>query len=68
MDNETIKEYIYMAAAQEWPYMLIDWQWYGAFNKPEADITKPAPQLDMPALLSRTAWSQFFEEDHYGVG
>lgn len=51
MDNETIKEYIDLAAAQQWPYMLIDWQWYGTFNKPEADITKPAPQLNMPALL-----------------
>jgi alpha-glucosidase len=35
-----------------WPYQLIDWQWYGTFNKPEADITKVAPQLDMPGILA----------------
>lgn len=51
MDTETIKEYIDMAAAQGWPYMLIDWQWYGPFNTPEADITKPAPQIDMKGIL-----------------
>lgn len=51
MTNEEIKKYIDLAAEQGWPYMLIDWQWYGPFNKPEADITKPALQLDMPMLL-----------------
>lgn len=51
METEVIKEYIDFAAGQGWPYMLIDWQWYGPFNKPEADITKPAPQLDMPGIL-----------------
>lgn len=52
VDNETIRKYIDLAAEMGWPYMVIDWQWYGMFNKPEADITKVAPQLDMPALLS----------------
>jgi alpha-glucosidase len=52
MDMPTIKKYIDLASAQHWPYMLIDWQWYGAFNKPEADITKPAPQLNMPEILA----------------
>ena len=52
MDNETIKKYIDLASEMGWPYMVIDWQWYGMFNKPEADITKVAPQLDMPALLA----------------
>lgn len=51
MRMETIKEYIDLAAQQGWPYMLIDWQWYGPFNTPEADITRPAPQLDMPEIL-----------------
>lgn len=51
METDTIKKYIDMAAAQGWPYMLIDWQWYGPFNRPEADITKPAPQIDMPGIL-----------------
>lgn len=52
MDNETIKKYIDLASEMGWPYQLIDWQWYGPFNKPEADITKVAPQLDMPGILA----------------
>ncbi len=51
MEMPVIKEYIDLAAAEGWPYMLVDWQWYGAYNTPEADITKAAPQLDMPELL-----------------
>ena len=52
VDNETIKSYIDLASEMGWPYQLIDWQWYGMYNKPEADITKVAPQLDMPNLLA----------------
>jgi len=52
VDNETIKKYIDLASEMGWPYQLIDWQWYGPFNKPEADITKVAPQLDMPGILA----------------
>lgn len=55
MDMPTIRQYIDLAAAQGWPYMLIDWQWYGPFNDPRADVTKTAPQLDMPALLAYAA-------------
>ena len=51
MEMDVIKEYIDFASIQGWPYMLIDWQWYGPFNSPEADITKPAPQLNMPEIL-----------------
>lgn len=52
MDNETIRKYIDLASEMGWPYQLIDWQWYGKFNAPEADITKVAPQLDMPGILA----------------
>lgn len=52
VDNETIKKYIDLASEMGWPYQLIDWQWYGMFNKPEADITKVASQLDMPGILA----------------
>ncbi len=52
VDNETIKEYIDLASEMGWPYQLIDWQWYGPFNQSEADITKVAPQLDMPGILA----------------
>lgn len=52
MENETIKSYIDLAAEMGWPYQIIDWQWYGEFNKPGADITKVAPQLNMPEILA----------------
>lgn len=58
MDNETNLRYISFASEMGFPYQLIDWQWYGSFNEPNADITKPAPQLDMPALLK-------FAQDHH---
>ena len=50
-DNQMIKQYIDLTASERWPYMMIDYPWYGAFNHPEADITQAAPQLDMPGLL-----------------
>jgi alpha-glucosidase len=52
MDNETIKSYIDLASEMGWPYQIIDWQWYGEFNTPGADITKVAPQLNMPEILA----------------
>lgn len=47
MDTATEKQYIQLAADMGWPYQLVDWQWYGPFNKPDADITKVNPALDM---------------------
>ena len=58
VDNDTIKRYIAFAGEMGFPYQLIDWQWYGPFNEPTADITRPAPQLDMPMLLQ-------FARDHH---
>ena len=52
VDMPTIKEYIDFASQMGWPYMLIDWQWYGPYAQPNADITKAAPQLDMPEILA----------------
>lgn len=52
VDNDTIKSYIAFAGEMGFPYQLIDWQWYGPFNEPAADITKPAPQLDWPSILA----------------
>ena len=51
MEQPVIMQYIDLAAAEHWPYMLIDWTWYGPYCQPDADITKPAPQLDMPAII-----------------
>ncbi len=52
MEQPVIYEYIDLASSMGWPYMLIDWQWYGQFNQPDADITTVAPQLNMPEILS----------------
>ena len=47
MDTATIKDYIQLAADMGWPYQLIDWQWYGPYNTPNADLTKVNPAVDM---------------------
>lgn len=47
MDTSTIEDYIQLAAEMGWPYQLIDWQWYGPFNKPDSDITKVNSAVDM---------------------
>jgi alpha-glucosidase len=47
MDTATIKQYIQLAADMGWEYQLIDWGWYGEPNKPQADITRVVPSLDM---------------------
>jgi DUF1680 family protein len=52
MEMPVIKEYIDFASEMGWSYMLIDWQWYGQFNHPEADICKAAPQINLPEILS----------------
>ena len=52
MEMPVIKEYIDLAAKQGWPYMLVDWQWYGPFNRADADITKSAPHIDIPELVA----------------
>lgn len=51
MEMEPIMQYIDLAVSQGWPYMLIDWTWYGPYNVPEALVTHPAPQIDMPAII-----------------
>jgi alpha-glucosidase len=51
MEMPVIKQYIDLASSMGWPYMLVDWQWYGKFNSSEADITKWAPQISMPEII-----------------
>ncbi len=51
MEMPVIKQYIDMASEMGWPYMLVDWQWYGKFNAPEADIIKWAPQINMTEII-----------------
>ncbi len=55
MEMPVIKRYIDLASEMGWPYMLVDWQWYGKFNTPEADITKWAHQINMPEIISYAA-------------
>lgn len=55
MEMPVIKEYIDLAATMGWKYMLVDWQWYGPFNTPEADITRWAPQISMPEIIQYAA-------------
>lgn len=55
MEMPVIKQYIDLASAMGWPYMLVDWQWYGKFNSPDADITKWAPQISMPEIIEYAA-------------
>ncbi|HSO87997.1 MAG TPA: glycoside hydrolase family 97 protein [Draconibacterium sp.] len=51
MEQPVIYEYIDLASKMGWSYMLIDWQWYGPFNQKDADIKKPAPQINIPEIL-----------------
>ena len=51
MNTATIKEYIDLAAEMGWKYQLIDWQWYGQYNDPDADVTTVNPDVDMPEVL-----------------
>ena len=52
MEQSVIMRYIDFAAREGWPYMLIDWTWYGPYCTPEAIITQPAQQLDMNEILA----------------
>ncbi|MGB8491652.1 MAG: glycoside hydrolase family 97 protein [Bacteroidales bacterium] len=51
MEMPVIRQYIDLASEMGWPYMLVDWQWYGKFNSPDADITKWAPQINIPDII-----------------
>jgi alpha-glucosidase len=51
MEMPVIKNYIDLASEMGWKYMLVDWQWYGKFNVPVADITKCAPQINMNEII-----------------
>lgn len=51
MDTATNERFIAFAGDMKFPYQLIDWQWYGPYNTPKANITQPAPQLDLQELI-----------------
>ncbi len=52
MEMPVIKEYIDFASVMGWPYMLVDYHWYGEFNSPEANILKSIPQIDIHEIIS----------------
>jgi alpha-glucosidase len=51
MNADTNERFIAFASEMSFRYQLIDWQWYGQYNKPEADITSPTPALELPRVL-----------------
>jgi alpha-glucosidase len=51
MNYETIRPYIAFAGEMGFPYQLIDWGWNGPGNRPDADITRPIPELNLPGLI-----------------
>lgn len=51
MEQDVIKQYIDFASHEGWPYMLIDWTWYGPYCVPEANILDVAPQLNMQEII-----------------
>ena len=52
MDTASDERFIQFASEMHFPYQLVDWQWYGDFDNPSADITRTNPKVDMPELLS----------------
>ncbi len=50
MDTATLKEYVQLASDMGWPYQLVDWQWYGPYDKSNAVITNLNPAVNMEEL------------------
>jgi alpha-glucosidase len=79
-DTATMKDFIQFAADMGWPYQLVDGGWYlGTHSgkpRPDADITRPVPEVDLPELLRFAAeknvrlwvwlyWSDAAKNDNY---
>jgi alpha-glucosidase len=47
MNNGTLEQNIQVAADMGWPYMLIDGGWYGGSNKPDSDLRRVNPAVDL---------------------
>ncbi len=50
MTAAMLRHYIDFAAANGFPYMLVDAGWYGNHRDPNGDITAYLPDIDIPAL------------------
>ena len=79
-DTGTMKDFIQFAAEMGWPYQLIDGGWYIGTHtgkpRPDADITRPAPDVDMVELRRFAAernvrlwvwlyWTDAYQGDAY---
>jgi alpha-glucosidase len=51
MNTQTMEYFTRLAADMGWEYVLVDWHWYGDPENPEADITRSAPDVDIPAIV-----------------
>lgn len=51
-DTRSHKDFIDFASEMGFPYQLIDWFWYEPMNNPQADLTKYAAHVDIPALVA----------------
>lgn len=51
MDTKNIKVYIDLAAQNKFPYMLIDWHWYGVPDKVKSNVLTVASSVNMPEVL-----------------
>lgn len=51
MNTKTMEYFTRLAADMGWEYVLVDWHWYGDPENPLADITRSAPDVDVPAIV-----------------
>jgi alpha-glucosidase len=51
MNTATMQYFTQFAADMGWEYVIVDWTWYGDPMNPNADITRTAPDVDMPAII-----------------
>lgn len=56
MNTATMKYFIDLAQEMGWPYMIVDWTWYGeVFDEKgpttEADITSPSETVDIEGII-----------------
>lgn len=47
----TAKQYVDLAAEQGWPYMLVDWKWYGKFNSAAANPLQYTEEMNVAELI-----------------
>ena len=51
MNNETMMDYIDFAAEMGFEYFLLDGGWYGPSNRPDSNVLKSTPAIDLPMLI-----------------